>query len=83
MAMTDLKISRAGSTGRSLPFTADFIKVKSVELKVIDPQQGFLDKASFKVPKNKQKVTLPKSEEKVSAIKNIYNKVTRSLNKVL
>jgi len=80
MAMTDLQINRSGRTGKSLPFTADFIKVQSIELKVIDPQPGFIGKAAVKVKKGKQTTGDPKSEETVSTIKNFYNKTTRSLN---
>lgn len=54
MAMTSLKISRNATTGRALPFTADFKNVETVELAFIEPQPDFKDKASTKKQKGKQ-----------------------------
>jgi len=64
MVMTSLDITRDRRTGQALPFTADFLEVKSVEIEVIAPQPPFVGKASTKRQKAKQKP--PPASEKTA-----------------
>ncbi|NJR73233.1 MAG: hypothetical protein HC773_05175 [Scytonema sp. CRU_2_7] len=84
MAMTSLKINRTGATGQALNFTADFLQVKSVIVKLIAPQPNFKAKATPKIPKGKQKPATPatvnsKLESRTSIAKNAFNSAQKLL----
>jgi len=87
MAITDLKINRDRRTGQALPFTADFIEVKTSEILVIapKPQEAFTDKASTKKGKGKQKslTASETTENKTSVAKSAFNAAGRFVSKLL
>ena len=78
MAMTSLEITRTGTTGQSLPFTAQFLRIQVVDTETITipkPQPAFKDKTSSKVEKGNQtpKESSEKTEENVSVVKEFFN----------
>jgi len=80
MALTNLNITRTGTTGQALPFTADFIKVQTVESETIAiPNTSIPDKASSTIDKGNQtpKVSNEEQEKSTSFVKGIFNAVKR------
>jgi len=76
MAMTSLSITRTGKTGQSLPFTAEFLKIQTIQSETINlAQPTSQDKASKKIEKGNQtpKPASIEKEEEVSLIKAGFN----------
>lgn len=85
MAMTTFRVSRNARTGQALPFTAEFIEVKTADIAFIEgvpqlePQTAFKDKASTQKPKGKQtaKTAGEDLSNQTSLIKDRFNQIGR------